>query len=101
MAEDKRDPSSHRTRAQMKAAAERETEAQKEERRMRMRARYAAMKKGLVKKGDGKDVGHKKPLSKGGSNDPKNLVIQDRSENRSWVDDPKTKGGVIKPGRRK
>lgn len=101
MADDKRDPSSHRTRAQMRAAAARETEAQKEQRRERMRARYAAEKKGLVKKGDGKDVGHKKPLSKGGSNDESNIIIQSQRENRGWVDDPKRKGGVIKPGRKK
>ena len=30
-------------------------------------ARRAAEKSGAVKKGDGKDVDHKKPLSKGGS----------------------------------
>jgi hypothetical protein len=41
-------------------------------------------KKGLVHKGDGKDVDHKKPLSKGGSNDSSNLRVVKRSENTSF-----------------
>jgi hypothetical protein len=34
----------------------------------RHRLRRMAIKKGMVKVGDGKDVDHKEPLSKGGSN---------------------------------
>ena len=37
--------------------------------------------KGL-KKGDGKEVDHKKPLSKGGGNDKKNLHVTTRTANR-------------------
>ena len=48
------------------------------------RARYQAMKKGLVKKGDGKDVAHKVALDNGGSTDTGNLEVQSRSKNRSW-----------------
>ena len=44
----------------------------------RHRARYAL---GL-KVGDGKEVDHKKPLSKGGSNKRKNLRVVSRSTNR-------------------
>lgn len=47
-------------------------------------ARAAAMKKGLVKKGDGKDVAHVKALSNGGSNAPGNLKVQNRAKNRGW-----------------
>ena len=37
--------------------------------------------KGL-KKGDGKEVHHKKPLSKGGSNSPSNVTVRSRTANR-------------------
>lgn len=47
-------------------------------------ARREAMKDGLVKKGDGKDVDHKKPLSKGGTNAPSNLRVVSASSNRSF-----------------
>jgi hypothetical protein len=42
------------------------------------------MKAGLVKKGDGKDVDHKTPLSKGGGNNKGNLRVVSASENRSF-----------------
>ena len=35
-------------------------------------------------KGDGKDVGHKKPLAKGGSNKKGNLKVASKSKNRSF-----------------
>jgi hypothetical protein len=47
-------------------------------------ARQEAMDKGLVKKGDGKDVAHKTALDNGGGNTPGNTVVQDRSTNRAW-----------------
>lgn len=47
-------------------------------------ARADAMKRGLVHKGDGKDVDHKRPLSKGGSNSRTNLRVVDASTNRSF-----------------
>lgn len=47
-------------------------------------ARREAMKDGLVKKGDGKDVDHKKMLDQGGTNAKSNLRVQDASENRAW-----------------
>ena len=47
-------------------------------------ARRVLEKKGVVRKGDGKDVDHKRPLSKGGSNDPTNLRVVDESTNRSF-----------------
>jgi 5-methylcytosine-specific restriction endonuclease McrA len=54
------------------------------ERGMRNAARREAEKKGLVKKGDGKEVDHKKPLSKGGTNAASNLRVVDRKTNRSF-----------------
>lgn len=47
-------------------------------------ARREAMKAGLVKKGDGKDVAHKKSLENGGTNARSNLTVQDRETNRGW-----------------
>ena len=40
---------------------------------------------GLVKKGDGKHVDHKKPLSKGGTNKRKNLRVKDGKKNSSFA----------------
>ncbi|HET8689498.1 MAG TPA: HNH endonuclease signature motif containing protein [Methanosarcina sp.] len=39
---------------------------------------------GLVHKGDGKDVDHKKPLNKGGSNTRSNMRVVSASTNRSF-----------------
>jgi hypothetical protein len=50
----------------------------------RNQARREAEKQGLVRKGDGKDVDHKKPLDKGGTNDKSNLRVVPASENRGW-----------------
>lgn len=47
-------------------------------------ARREAIRKGLAKVGDGKDVDHKTPLSKGGSNSSSNLRIVPASQNRSF-----------------
>lgn len=47
-------------------------------------ARRDALEKGLVHKGDNKDVGHKQALSKGGTNAKSNLQIQSRSSNTSF-----------------
>ena len=47
-------------------------------------ARREMIKKGLAKKGDGKDVEHKIPLSKGGTNSSTNLRVVPASSNRSF-----------------
>jgi 5-methylcytosine-specific restriction endonuclease McrA len=57
----------------------------------RKRLRRAALKKGMVKKGQ--DLDHKKPLSKGGSNSLKNARATSPSENRSF---PRNKDGSMK-----
>jgi len=61
------------------------TEEQKKNRAARNAARAVAMKKGLVKKGDGKDIDHKRPISKGGTNAASNLRVQSASANRSYA----------------
>ena len=45
-------------------------------------ARNKARKRAGLKKGDGKEVDHKKPLSKGGSNGKKNVRVVSRKTNR-------------------
>ena len=50
----------------------------------RHRARYEATKLGMVKPGDGKDLDHKKPISKGGSNSPSNFRVESKHANRSF-----------------
>lgn len=57
------------------------------ERKMRAErnaARRAAIKAGLVHKGDGKDIDHIKPLSQGGSNAPSNRRVVSAHANRSY-----------------
>ncbi len=54
-------------------------------RRARNRARYKLMKEGKVAVGDGKDVDHITPLSKGGAaTDGKNLRAVPKGDNRSF-----------------
>lgn len=54
----------------------------------RHRARRAMVKAGEVSVGDGKDVGHKRALSRGGSNGRGNLEPQSMSANRSFARNP-------------
>lgn len=42
------------------------------------------VKAGLARKGDGKDVDHRTPLSKGGSNEKANLRVVPAADNRSF-----------------
>lgn len=63
----------------------------KRERAMRNAARAEMEKKGLVRKGDHKDVDHRKPLSRGGSNDASNLRVQSRAQNRGYRRDAKNR----------
>ena len=51
----------------------------------RNRARAEMMRKGVVHKGDGKDVDHVKPIAKGGGNTPGNLRAIPKSQNRSFA----------------
>lgn len=56
---------------------------EKKKRAKRNAARRIMEKAGKVRKGDGKDVGHSKALSKGGSNRRSNLKVESRKVNRS------------------
>lgn len=61
----------------------------------RDRARYKMEKMGMVKKGDGKDVDHIKPLGKGGAPTAKsNLRVESEHANRSFPRRPD--GSMIK-----
>lgn len=61
---------------------------QKKNRAARNKARRQAVKSGSVRKGDGKDVGHKKGLAEGGSNAKSNRRVESASANRK-------KGGAV------
>ncbi len=47
-------------------------------------ARAEMSKEGLVHKGDGKDVDHRVPIVKGGSNSRSNLRVKSEHANRSY-----------------
>ena len=50
----------------------------------RTQARRSANAQGITKKGDGKDLDHRQPLSKGGSNSKSNLRVVSQGTNRSF-----------------
>lgn len=56
---------------------------QKRRRAMRNAARRRAERAGQVRKGDGKDVDHRRPLRSGGSNSTSNTRVRSRRANRS------------------
>ncbi len=67
--------------------------AVKKKRAERNQARAIMEKEGLVHKGDGKDVDHKTPLSKGGTTTRSNLKVKSASANRSYA---RTTKGAMK-----
>lgn len=86
MKQEKRDPVSHRTPSQIRKMDRgynsRPENIKKRDQRNAARAMMA--KAGLVKKGDGKDVDHIKPVRSGGTNARSNLRVVDKSKNRAW-----------------
>ena len=56
-------------------------------------ARRKANESGVTSKGDGKDLDHKTPISKGGSSSKSNLRVVDKSTNRSFS---RNKDGSLK-----
>lgn len=56
----------------------------KAKRAQRNKARRMLEREGLVHKGDGKDVDHIRPLSKGGATVRSNLKVKNSSANRSF-----------------
>ena len=65
----------------------------KKKRAQRNKARRMLEREGVVKKGDGKDVDHIAPLSKGGTTTRSNLRAKPASANRSFK---RTSTGAIK-----
>jgi hypothetical protein len=65
----------------------------KKKRAERNKARRMLEREGLVHKGDGKDVDHKKPLSKGGGAGRSNLRVTSKTANRSFA---RKKNGAMK-----
>lgn len=59
----------------------------------RNKARRMEERLGKVHKGDGKDVDHKNPISKGGKTTPGNLRVVSASRNRSY---PRTPSGKMR-----
>lgn len=80
---EKRDPSSHRTPTQVYRMNHKP--GQQEKRHKTNEARAKMVKAGLARKGDGKDVDHKKMLKDGGSNATSNLRMVPKSVNRAWA----------------
>ncbi len=66
---------------------------QKKNRAARNKARREAEKRGKVRKGDGQDVGHVKPLHNGGSKREDNTRVMSRKKNRA-------EGAKIRDGKR-
>jgi hypothetical protein len=56
----------------------------KKKRAARNKARRMMEDEGLVHKGDGKDVDHKRPLSKGGTTTRSNIRVKSATANRSY-----------------
>ena len=81
----KRDPVTHRTKAQ-KARDNRKQQKTNPTRKrggvLRKKARRAMERAGKVRKGDGKDVHHKKPVRSGGTSAKGNLAVTSPAKNR-------------------
>lgn len=79
--------------AQLRAQAKYQSSPEQVKLRMaRNRARYAMIKAGKARVGDGKDVAHKD--NNPHNNNPKNLAIQSKAKNRSFARDKN--GGMKK-----
>lgn len=85
---EKRDPKSHRTPTQIKRMDRgyNATPEMRKKRQMNNEARALMAKEGKVRKGDGMDVDHKRPLRSGGGNSKNNLRVVSKSRNRGWAD---------------
>lgn len=63
----------------------------KKQRAERNAARREMERRGKVHKGDGKDIDHRVPLSRGGSNSPSNWRVQSVHQNRGYKRDAKNR----------
>lgn len=74
--------------------------ARKKARAARNKARREAMREGRVRKGDGKDVDHTVPLSKGGSTSSSNTRVRSSKSNRSAGGKMNSKAHLARAGRK-
>ena len=74
--------------------------ARKKARAARNKARREAVRDGRAKKGDGKDVDHKKPLKNGGSTAKSNTRVVSAKSNRSAGGKMGDKAGKARGGRK-
>lgn len=86
-------PSSPGYKRNYKQEAATESPKRKHDRAERNAARRQLEKEGKVHKGDGKQVDHKTPLSKGGSNSRGNLRVRSQHANESY---DRTSSGAMK-----
>ena len=84
-------PSSPNYKRNYKQEAKTESPLRKKKRAMRNKARRVAMKAGLVKTGDSKDVDHKDGNAM--NNKRSNLTVKSASKNRSF---PRTRSAAKK-----
>ena len=84
-------PSSPNYKRNYKQENSNDSSLRKKKRAMRNKARRVAMKAGLVKKGDGKDVDHKDGNAM--NNKRSNLSVKSAKSNRSY---PRTKSAAKK-----
>jgi 5-methylcytosine-specific restriction endonuclease McrA len=59
----------------------------------RVKARRMLEKEGVVRKGDGKDIDHVRPLSQGGGTARNNLRVTSKAKNRGFA---RTSTGAVK-----
>jgi 5-methylcytosine-specific restriction endonuclease McrA len=88
-------PYVNKPRPYKKEWEQQKTRDEKKSRAARERARYHMDKDGVDKNNngkadarEGKDIDHKKPLSKGGTNSRSNLQVKHPSKNRSFHRNP-------------
>lgn len=73
------------TPAKLAYMAERQKSPEEVDKRVaRNKARREAIADGTVRKGDGKEIDHKRMLDKGGSKDKGNTRVVSAAENRAW-----------------
>ncbi len=74
--------------------------ARKKARAARNKARRQAIADGKARVGDGKDVDHKRPLSKGGSTKKSNTRVMSAKKNRSAGGKMNSRAHMAKAGRK-
>lgn len=94
-------PYVNKPRPYKKEAKYEDSPQQVKNREARNAARAKLLKAGKVHKGDGKDVDHIKPVSKGGTNAGSNLRAVSASDNRSFTRNSNHTVKVNRPKKKK